>query len=200
MQQHLAHLGPDQLILVLLDGGDDVAHLGIAPAGQNLAQVSVRVHQPHCPGRRLRLREKRRRRLEDLIRPAQLGVLPLELLDPSLDRRRHPRPLAGIDLGRSIQPRNVSGLMSNNSPTRRRACSTDSSGSPAGGPDTSSPPDHGSPGRTSWVQPRLSLLVRSEPPVDPGRFRIPHRPATRNDPGTADQHETNATHQPPEAS
>src|SRR5215204_6460232 len=44
-------------------------------------------------------REESRRRLEDLIRAAQLTVLALELLDPLGLRARHPSALPAIGLG-----------------------------------------------------------------------------------------------------
>src|SRR5579859_5970226 len=47
----------------------------------------------------LRRREKRRRRPQDLIGPAQLPILPLQLGDPTLVLVRHPRPPTTVDLG-----------------------------------------------------------------------------------------------------
>src|SRR5207248_6553334 len=43
-------------------------------------------------------REESRRRLQDLIRPAQLLDFTLKLLDPSRLGRGHPRPIADINL------------------------------------------------------------------------------------------------------
>ena len=43
-------------------------------------------------------REESRSRLQDLVRPPQLGVLPLQLLDLGLRVGRDTRPVAGIDL------------------------------------------------------------------------------------------------------
>ena len=43
--QHLGRVGADEVVLVFLDGGDDVLHLDVAPAGEDVAQVGVGVHQ-----------------------------------------------------------------------------------------------------------------------------------------------------------
>ena len=57
-------------------------------------------------------REESRRRLQDLVGPAQLPVLPLQLGDPLAARwRADPGPLAPVDLGLVTQLRSDSGPM-----------------------------------------------------------------------------------------
>lgn len=73
----------------------------------------------HPPAVELRRGERRRRRPQDLIRPPQLMVLPLQLRDPRSVRRRGARPVPASMSAWATPPRKVSGLIPNCSPIRR---------------------------------------------------------------------------------
>ena len=135
--------------------------------------------------------EESRSRLQDLIRPAQLEVLPLQLGDPLLLRPRRPRPSTAIDLllehppaslsrctpicpATSSSPPSLGPRPARHSNTRRTARSRNSSGYRLAVPWTPSflhrngaSMDSGAvqpaPNEASALRPRAGVSGQSEP-------------------------------------
>src|SRR5690348_12103548 len=121
--------------------------------------------------------EENRRALQDLVRPAELAVLPFELLDPLALGRRQAAPGAGINLGLADPLADRLGpdpQLAGNIGHRAVAIT------PFGG-RLGDQPDR-SLTELGWIPPRNrtgraavvwhdSILQEMEPPSDPGRFR-----------------------------
>src|SRR5215468_9534113 len=82
---------------------------------------SVIIWQANPPKPESRRREESRRRVEDLVGPAQFGVLLLQPPDRSMLLARQPGPLARVHLGRADHLRGVSA-----GPLPRRLATADS--------------------------------------------------------------------------